>query len=321
MGVLLAEACIASCDGDHRKQEKAILSAPPGQFATVIGTGPEGSPESSSGWFEDPIDLTAAPGGGILVLTKTNGRVFVIRPDGSHLQEFSLPVAGDALSIETQPDGTVIVAEIVRQTGKLAIWRRGIGQSANIVEQQSAPNNIDGTHLVRAPDGKVMLLKDGWLQEESASGAFKPMRRPKGMTSDADVLAAATDGDTLMLLLPAEIIWLNNDRVIRRLPIAEMDAHDGATITSDGSGGAFMARYGPAIEHYSSQGKNGTVLLGYGGITGCGKGNISGITGSGRDQNFSKATSLLNMGKQLYFADPECHRVLTIGLPPKEYAS
>jgi hypothetical protein len=318
-GALVA-ATVSSCSSGDHKQTRATLSASPGRYATVIGAGPEGSPESGSGWIEDPIDLAIAPEDGIFVLTKTNGRIYTIRHDGSHQQGFSLPSPGDAVSIDTRPDGSLLVAQLTDDAGKLALWRLQRGKTPEKTDEQSAPKNADNVHLVHEPDDNILLLKDGHLQQISAQGTHESMPNPKGLAADSNILAAAADGDSLLLLLPAEFAWVKDNRVIRRLPIAKMDAHDGATIAPDGSGGAFVARYGPAIDHYSSQGHDGTVLLGYGDITGCGKGSVSGPTGNASDQYFSKATSLLSSNGQLYFTDPECHRVLTIGMPAKEYS-
>lgn len=319
LAILAGGTLLSACDGGDHKAAKAILSAPPGRFTSVIGIGPDGDPETKPGWFEDPIDLAPAPGSGILVLTKEYGRVFQIRPDGSHRQLFSLTTPGDALSMAVQSDGTILVAQIDHKTGKLVLWRLLRGQTPERTGEQSPPRNADSVHLVRTPDGKILLLKDGRFLQQSESGKYEPWPYPKGLSAHTNILAAVSDGNSLMLLSPTALVWIRDENVLRRVPIAGLDAHDGAAISPDGSGGAFKARYGPSIQHYSPQGREGAVLLGYGGITGCGSGPISGVSGYAKEQKFDKATALLSVGKQLYFADPDCHRVLVIGLPSKEY--
>lgn len=321
LALLIVQACVTSCSDHDEKKGKTSFTAAPGRFTTVIGTGPDGSPESDSGWFEDPIDLTPGPAGSVLALTKAYGRVFEIRPDGTKSQLLTLPKPGDALSIKAQQDGSILVAQTSDDARKLILWHSTGNGIATEISEQTAPKNPDSTHLVDAPGGKVLLLKDGQLQEQTPNGAFKPIRRPHGLQPDANILAASKDGNSLMVVLPTEFAWIADGRVVRRLQIAEMDARDGATITPDGSGGAFLARYGPAVDHYSSNGRDGAILLGYGAIAGCGNGTISGATGDASQQNIGKVTSVLRVGNQVYFADPQCHRVLSIGLPAKEYFS
>jgi hypothetical protein len=299
----------------------AIPSAPPGHFISVVGTGPDGDPESDPGWFEDPVDLAPAPGGGIFVLTKEYARVFLIHADGSHQQQFSLSTPGEALSMTLQPDGSILVAQRSHKTGNLALWRLQQGRAPDAAGEYPPPKNWDSVHLIRTPDQEVLLLKDGWFFQQEGNGKYEPLQHPHGLSTKNPVLAAAPDGSSLMLLTPTSLIWLQHQKIVRQVRIAGLDTHDGAAISPDGAGGAFKARYGQSIDHYSKQGHEGYVLLGYGNAPSCGKGPVFGTTGDGRDQRFGEATALLFTGKQLYFADPQCHRVLAIGLPAKEYAN
>jgi hypothetical protein len=311
---------LSSCNSGHG-QAKAITSAAPGRFTTVIGTGPEGNPDSNSDWFEDPIDLALRPHGGIFVLTKENGRVVSILPNGSHKQDFTLDQPGEALSMAVRADGVVLVAQKVQKTGKLAVWASQPNLPARKIDELPSPRNVESVHLVTTPEGKVLLLRDGQFLEQDSQEKFHSTPTTEILGHHRNVLAAVSDGKSLMLLLPDALIWTEKSITIRRVPVLRMDSNDGATIAPDGSGGAYKARYGPAVEHYSARGREGSILLGYGGISACGSGRPSGPTGDAHEQKFDSATALLRAGTQLFFTDPNCHRVLVIGLPAKEYIS
>jgi WD40 repeat protein len=319
LALLASSAIVTSCNDNH-KHSSTITPADPGRFITIIGTGPDGDPDSNSGWFEDPIALAALPHGGFLVLTGENGRVFSVQSNGSYKQEFTLDQPGEALSVAVRSDGSILVAQELETTGRLALWKLQQGQPPQKIDELSKPRNTESVHLVKAPDGEVLLLEDGRFLEGDTRDRYHSTPHTKTLSSHGSVLAAVSDGSKLMLLLPDALVWMQNDKTVHRVPVPKMDAHDGASISPDGSGGAYKVRYGPAIDHYSAQGREGAVLLGYGGSSGCGEGRVSGPTGDGHEHNFDRATALLKEGEQLFFADPGCHRILAIGLPTKEFA-
>ena len=319
LALLASSAIVTSCNDTH-KQGNKIASADPGRFITIIGTGPDGNPDLNPGWFEDPIALATLPKGGFLVLTGENGRVFSVQTNGSYKQGFTLDQPGRALSIGVRSDGSIVVAQELQATGGIALWKLQQGQPPQKIDELPKPRNMESIHLVRDPEGKLLLLDDGRLLEGDTRDRYHSTPYTKALGSHGTVLAAAADDTKLMLLLPDALIWMENDKIARRVPVPKMDARDGASISPDGSGGAYKARYGPAIDHYSAQGREGAVLLGYGGSSGCGKGKVSGPTGDGREHNFDRATALLKVEGQLFFTDPGCHRVLAMGLPTKEYA-
>lgn len=323
----LGGALVSSCS-DSKNPPKAHLSAPPGRFDTVIGVGPEGDADTTKGWIEDPIDLATAPGGGIYVLTKEFGRIYEISPDGTYRQRFTLRTRGDALSMAVERDGSVLVAQWTHNPGaghndgSLSIQRVRDERPPAEIARFSTPKNVESVHLVTSPDGDVLLLKDGWFLQRDQSGKFQSIARPKGLDPDANVITAARDNGKLMLMLPLKIVWLQGNSVTKQVLIPEATPADGGAISPDESGSAFITGRGAAIEHVlAGDRRTGSVLLGYGGSPGsCANGEISGATGTGRSQNLGEAAALLVMEKQLYVADPVCHRVLTIGLPAREFA-
>lgn len=309
---------LASCD-DGKPARPTNRSAPPGRFSTIIGIGPEGSPDSDPDWFEDPIDLATVQGGGLLALTKEYGRVFSVRSDGSRHQEFSLP-NGEALSMAVLPDGTIAIAQ--KTTAGLRILEVKKGQSPIEVAKFSVPKDLLSVHLTVSPDGHLLLLKDGWFQKRTDSGKFESLPRVRGVGPKTSALAAVTDGDSLLTVLSNEIVWIRNNRVTRKVKLdSPVYPEDGASVVPDGAGGAYLTGRSSYVSHVSAQGRDGSILLGLPARVPsiCGSGQISGPTGDAQQRPLGEATALGVTRSQLYVADPLCHRILAIGLPAKEY--
>lgn len=320
VSVMTAGTVLTSCHTGKSTKPTDRSAAAPGTFSTLIGIGPEGNPDSDPGWFEDPVDLKSVNGGKILVLTKEYGRVFSVDVNGQRRQKFSLPGQGEALSLAVESNGTITVAQKV--SSGLAIVQAEKDGSPREVAKLSAATNPRSVHLVYSPDGQLLLLKDGQLLREVGTGKFAPLARFKGIAADTPVLAAATDGNSLLIALPKEIAWTQQDKVTRRVELDHpLYPEDGAAVVPDGTGGAYVTGRGSYVSHISAQGRDGSVLLGNPARVSsiCGSGHISGPTGDAQQRPLGEATALSVTPRQLYVADPLCHRILAIGLPVKEY--
>jgi hypothetical protein len=318
VSVMIAGTIIASCD-DGKGTKRTDRSAAPGRFSTIVGIGPSGGPDSGPDWFEDPIDLATVQDGSILALTKEYGRVFSVKPNGLRHQEFSLPNNGEALSMAVQADGTITIVQ--KTTSGLTIEQTEKGQSPREVAKLPAAKNPLSVHLMNSPDGRLLLLKDGRFLERSSSGDFKPLPKFEGVGAKAPVLAAATDGGSLLIVLPNELAWIQQNRVARRVKLdSPVYPEDGAAVAPDGAGGAYLTGRTIYVSHVSAQGRSGDILLGIAHTSSaCNTGEISGPTGDAHEHPIGEATALRVTHSQLYVADPLCHRILAIGLPAKEY--
>jgi hypothetical protein len=318
VSVMIASTVLASCE-DGKSTKRADRSAAPGRFSTIVGIGPEGGPESDPGWFEDPVDLTTVQGGSILALTKEYGRVFSVKPDGSQRQEFSLANNGEALSMAMQSNGIITVVR--KTTSGLIIEQTQKGQSPREVAKLPAAKNPLSVHLIISPDGQLLVLKDGRFLERSSSGKFEPLPSFEGADNKTPVLAAATDGGSLLTVLPNELAWIQHNKVTRRVKLdSAVYPEDGAAVAPDGSGGAYLTGRTTYVSHISAQGRSGDILVGIAHTSSaCDRGQISGPTGDEHVRPLGEATALSVTHTQLYVADPVCHRILAIGLPTKEY--
>lgn len=319
VSVIIACTLLTACSDDDTNKQRSTHSALPGQFSTLIGTGPSGSPDSNPAWFEDPVDLATMQDGSILALTKEYGRVFSISPNGARAQQFSLTASGDALSMAVQPDGTITAA---RQTDSgLTIERAVKGKLPTEFSKLPAAKNPLSVHLVNSPNGEVLLLKDGVLLKATKSQKFQPIQHFDGIDTKTPILAAATDGDSLLTVLPNEIAWIRNNKAVKHLKLnPPVYPEDGAAVVPDGTGGAYLTGRTTYVSHISAQGRRGTILLGIAHTSSaCGNGQISGPTGDAQEHPLGEATALGVIHSQLYVADLLCHRILAIGLPAKEY--
>jgi hypothetical protein len=319
VSVTIAGTVLASCDGG-KSTKRADRSAAPGRFSTIVGIGPTGGPDSDPDWFEDPIDLATVQGGSILALTKEFGRVFFVKPDGSRRQEFSLPTTGEALSMAVLSNGTITVVQ--KTTSGLTIEEKKKGQPPMEVAKLPASKDPLSVHLTVSPDGHLLLLKDGRLLRRTESGKFEPLPRVRGISPKTPTLAAVTDGDSLLTVLPNEIAWVRDNRVTRKVKLdSPVYPEDGAAVAPDGAGGAYLTGRSSYVSHISAQGRNGSILLGTPARISsiCGSGRISGPTGDAQQRPLGEATALGVTHSQLYVADPLCHRIIAIGLPTKEY--
>jgi hypothetical protein len=319
VSVMIAGTLLTSCD-DKKPTKRTDRSAAPGRFSTIVGTGPTGGPESDPDWFEDPVDLATAQDGSILALTKEYGRVFSLKPDGSRHQEFSLPNKGEALSMAVQSNGTITVAQKV--TSGLTIEEAKKGQPPTEVAKFPVPKDPQSVHLTISPDGHLLLLKDGRILERQRSGKFESLPRVGAISPKRPTLAAVTDGDSLLTVLPNEIVWIRNNKVIKKVSLdSPIYPEDGAAVVPDGAGGAYLTGRSSYVSHISAPGRDGSILLGTPAriASVCGSGRISGPTGDAQQRPLGEATALGVTHSQLYVADPLCHRILAIGLPAKEY--
>jgi hypothetical protein len=318
VSVMIAGTVLASCD-DGKPTKRTDRSAAPGRFSTIVGIGPTGGPDSDPDWFEDPIDLATTQDGSILALTKKYGRVISVKPNGSQRQEFSLSNNGDALSMAVQSNGTITVVR--KTTSGLAIEQAEKGKSPRAVADLPSAKNPLSVHLIISPDGQLLLLKDGRFLERSSSGKFESLPRFEGVDIKTPVLAAATDGDSLLTVLPNELAWIKHNKVTRRVKLdSKVYPEDGAAVAPDGLGGAYLTGRTTYVSHISIRGRSGDVLIGIAHTSSaCNRGQISGSTGDEQVRPLGEATALSVSHTQLYVADPLCHRILAIGLPAKEY--
>lgn len=318
VSVMTAGTVITSCH-TGKSTKPTDRSAAPGTFSTIIGTGPEGNPDSDPDWFEDPVDVRPVEGGEILALTKEYGRVFSVDVNGRRRQRFSLPDQGEALSMAVEPNGAITVVQKV--SSGLAIVQAEKDGSPRQVAKLSAAKNPRSVHLVTSPDGQLLLLKDGQLLGRTKSGAFEPLPSFKGIPGKAPVLAAVTDGDSLLAVLPTELAWIRGGKVTKQVRLnPPVYPEDGAAVAPDGSGGAYLTGRTIWVSHVSAQGRSGDILIGNAHTSAaCDSGPISGPTGDEKPHSLGEASALGIAQHQLYVADPLCHRILAIGLPAKEY--
>jgi hypothetical protein len=319
VSVMIAGTVLTSCD-DGNSTKRPDRSAAPGRFSTIVGIGPTGGPDSDPDWFEDPIDLATTQDGRILALTKEYGRVISVKPNGTQHQEFSLQNNGEALSMAVQSNGTITVAR--QTTSGLTIEQAKKGQPPREVADLSAAKNPLSAHLMTSPDGQLLLLKDGRFLKRAGSGKFQPLPGFEGVGTKTPILAAVTDGDSLLIALPNEIAWIKSNRVTRRVKLdLPVYPEDGAAVAPDGAGGAYLTGRSTYVSHISAQGRDGKILLGMAARVPsvCNSGPISGPTGDAQERPLGEATALGVTHSQLYVADPLCHRILAIGLPAKEY--
>jgi len=318
--IVIGGALLSSCTGNGNPQHKADTSAGPGRFVTLIGTGPDGGPDSDPGWLEDPVDIVPDINGGLLALTGQFSRVFLIRPNGSKQQLSSLAPAGGTLSMAKQADGSLLIAK-QSGTGKLMIRRFESGKSPSDIASVPAAKNPRSVHLVTTGQGDVLLLKDGSFFHQTKSGQYSPLSRFDGIDPKATILAATADGPSLLLALPNKLVWIKDNHAERQVPMAwPLHPQDGASVVPDGAGGAYVSGRSPYVAHISAKGRRGVILLGIGNTPeACGDGRISGPTGDTQERYLGEATALSVTRNELYVADSICHRILAIGLPAREH--
>ncbi|WP_147425303.1 hypothetical protein [Bailinhaonella thermotolerans] len=286
----------------------------------MLGVGPNGG----KGAIQSPVDLIEAPGNALFYLGES-GAVFRLGPDGHATRYATGPVRESAdevltpLSIALAPDGSILLAAI-SEADLLTIYRLTPGNPAERLTtagKAKSPNNV---HLVTDSAGEVLLLKDGWLSKTSGSGGLESLPRPTGLPGSAEVLAAAKDGQDLLLALTDELLWIRDGHIARRVRLrGTINAADGVTLAPDGQGGAYYANRSSHISRFHANGGQGILVTGRGiASTACSDGIVSGPTGDGRIQEFGEITGLVRRGDQLAVADKACSRLLAIGLPAKE---
>lgn len=318
--MIIVTTLLSSCSGSEPKPRKPSHTAPPGQFSTLVGIGPAGSPESDPKWFEDPTDLAMARDGKILALTKEYGRVISISSSGKQSQLFSLTQPGEALSMAMQNDGTITIIQKTG-SGRLAIETAQPGSTPTKLAELPSAKNPASVHLVLSPENRVMLLEDGRLLQETKPGRFEKFSDFSGMDKKAPILAASPDGNSLILALSDQIVWTQGHRIEKRIKLkSPLYPEDGAAVAADGSGGVYVTGRSTYVSHISAQGRDGSILLGISRVAAaCESGPISGPTGDAQERPLGEASALAVTPRQLYVADPICHRILAIGLPAKEY--
>ncbi|WP_147425302.1 lactonase family protein [Bailinhaonella thermotolerans] len=316
---LTLTASLTACTRTETPQ--TTTKAQPGHYITLAGNGPDGGPGS----IEPPIDLIEAPGNTILFLGES-GTVFRLTPDGRVSQYAGGPNLGNPtppngpLSIALDANGAVLLA-VATSSGVVDLYKLAPGAPPERVASVGKTVNPLSVHLVRTPSDEVWLLKDGWFLQETAPGVFEPVPHPKGLPKSGKVLAAARDGEALLLALSREFVWLQDGKVSRRVhQRGILHETQGASIAPDGKGGAYAANHGAYVDMRLPDGSHGSIMDGHSGRVPCTTMPSSGITGSGDTANLSKAAQLLRREDQLLVADSGCARILAIGLPTKTFS-
>jgi hypothetical protein len=317
VALMMFLAPLTACTGENNEEPTGVAIAPKGRYVTVAGTGPNGS-------LPDPIDVEAAPGGGLLVLTHKKGDIIKLAPKKAPQR-----IAGglaNAWSMAVAKDGTIQVLHGDEAGIKLTLSTVAPGGNPSVVaslpphkldRRDPGDTEIPFARLVTAPDGEILVLNNGWLLHKAESGKYTALPRPKGMTKEDHVVAASTAGQTLILGLHNELAIMQGSRATRRPSKAILHESQGGDIAPDGQMGVYLTNNSAYVAHVYLDGRSLHVLTARP-FSKCSPGTPSGPTGKVSEE-IGQSSSVLLLNNQLYTTDFECGRLLAVGLPVAEF--